>query len=74
MASARSPRAAESEAYRLVAATDRERILKAAKKYLPLEPVTITAYPAPGSPGGVHDFYSQADYFWPNPKDPNGPY
>lgn len=74
IASARSHVAAESDAYRLVAATDRERILKAAKKYLPLEPVTVTAYPAPGSPGGLHDFYSQADYFWPNPKDPNGPY
>lgn len=74
IASAREPRAAESAAYRLVAGTDRVRILEAAEKYLPLEPVTITAFPAPGSPGGLHDFYSQADYFWPNPKDPNGPY
>jgi hypothetical protein len=22
----------------------------------------------------LHDFYSQADYFWPNLNDPNGPY
>jgi hypothetical protein len=22
----------------------------------------------------MHDFFSQADYFWPNPKNPNGPY
>jgi len=22
----------------------------------------------------VHDFFSQADYFWPNPKNPDGPY
>lgn len=63
-----------SAAYRLVAQTDRRRILKAARSYLPLEPVTITAYPSPKSPGGLHDFFSQADYFWPNPKDPNGPY
>jgi Alginate lyase len=64
----------ESDAYRLVAETDRERILKAAEGYVSLSPVTITAYPAKGSAGGLHDFYSQADYFWPDPKNPNGPY
>ncbi len=63
-----------SDAYRLVAVTDRERILTAAKRYVSLQPVTITAYPAKGSAGGLHDFYSQADYFWPDPKNPNGPY
>jgi hypothetical protein len=36
--------------------------------------LTITAFPANRSAGGLHDFYSQADYFWPDPKDPNGPY
>jgi hypothetical protein len=64
----------ESAAYRLVAGTDRKRILAAGAKYLPLEPVTITAFPTKRSAGGPHDFYSQADYFWPNPKDPSGPY
>lgn len=58
----------------MVARTDRDRILIAAKKYLPLAPKTITAFPSTKSPGGAHDFFSQADYFWPNPKDPNGPY
>jgi len=24
------------------------------------------------SPGGLHNYFSQADYFWPNPADPNG--
>jgi hypothetical protein len=57
-----------------VAETDRARILKAAEAYLHLPPVTITAYPAALSPGGLHDFFSQADYFWPDPKHPNGPY
>ena len=63
-----------SDAYRLVAKTDRERILKAAAKYVSQTPQTITAFPTKRSAGGLHDFYSQADYFWPNPKDPNGPY
>jgi hypothetical protein len=64
----------ESKGYRLVAAVDRARILRAASKYMSDSPVTITAFPTDRSPGGAHDFYSQADYFWPNPKDPNGPY
>jgi hypothetical protein len=64
----------KSDAFRLVSQTDRGRILKAADKYISQEPLTITAFPASRSAGGLHDFYSQADYFWPNPKDPNGPY
>jgi hypothetical protein len=36
--------------------------------------VTITAYPARRSGGGLHDYFSQADYFWPDPKNPDGPY
>jgi hypothetical protein len=61
-------------AYRLVAQTDRERILKAASEYQSLPPVTITSFASDRSPGGPHDFFSQADYFWPNPANPNGPY
>jgi hypothetical protein len=64
----------ESDAYRLVAETDRERILKAGIKYVSRSPETITAFPTTRSAGGLHDFYSQADYFWPNPANPNGPY
>jgi hypothetical protein len=62
------------DAFRLVAETDRQRILTAAAQYALEAPLTITAFPAGRSAGGLHDFYSQADYFWPNPKDPNGPY
>jgi Alginate lyase len=64
----------KSSAFRLVAETDGKRILAAAAKYVSQTPLTITAFPATGSAGGLHDYYSQADYFWPNPKDPNGPY
>jgi hypothetical protein len=67
-------RSEESVAYRLVAETDRRRILAAANKYVSQAPVTITAFPTSRSAGGLHDFYSQADYFWPNPNDPNGPF
>jgi hypothetical protein len=57
-----------------VAKTDRERILKAAANYVTQTPQTITDFPTKRSAGSLHDFYSQADYFWPNPKDPNGQY
>jgi len=69
-----SNRRGKSDDFRLVAETDRKRILEAANKYISQTPLTISAFPAPRSAGGLHDFYSQADYFWPNPKDPNGPY
>src|SRR5580658_6009653 len=64
----------KSDAFRLVAETDRKRVLEAGARYVSQTPLTITAFPAKRSAGGLHDFYSQADYFWPNPKDPNGPY
>lgn len=63
-----------SDAYRLVADADRPRILAAAAKYVSQTPLTITAFPTRRSAGELHDFYSQADYSWPNPNDPNGPY
>jgi hypothetical protein len=62
------------DGYALVARTDRTRILSAAARYSALAPQTITSYPTDRSPGGMHDYFSQADYFWPNPADPNGKY
>jgi hypothetical protein len=66
--------ASASAAHELVVQTDTTRILRAAKKYLPMEPITVTAFRSPKSPGNLHDFFSQADYFWPDPKNPTGPY
>ncbi|WP_242617759.1 alginate lyase family protein [Edaphobacter modestus] len=60
--------------YVLVATTDRERILAAANRYLDEKPVTVTASRSDRSPGGPHDFYSEGDYWWPDPKNPGGPY
>jgi len=64
----------KDDAYRLVAHTDRKRILDAASAYKALPIQTITSFPSDRSPGGPHDFFSQADYFWPDPKNPGGPY
>jgi hypothetical protein len=60
--------------YAFVARADRGRILDAAARFVSLPPRTVTSFPSAHSPGGLHDFYSQADYFWPNPADPDGPY
>ncbi|SEB49029.1 alginate lyase family protein [Terriglobus roseus] len=60
--------------YDLVAQTDRNRITAAAARYRLEKPETITAVTSPRSPGGPHDFFSEADYFWPDPANPNGPY
>ncbi len=57
-----------------VAAIDRRRILTAADKYLNEKPVTIAASRSPRSAGGLHDYFSEGDYWWPDPKNPNGPY
>src|SRR5712691_7528774 len=57
-----------------VAAFDRQRILKAANQYLSAEPITIAASHSPRSAGGVHDFFSEGDYWWPDPQNPGGPY
>lgn len=37
-------------------------------------PQTITAERCPRSEGGLHDYYSEGDYWWPDPKNPDGPY
>ena len=57
-----------------IEAIDRDRILRAANEYLSQPPITITAYSSPRSKGGKHDYFSEGDYWWPNPKVPKGPY
>ena len=49
-------------------------MLGAAERYLREPPVTVTAFPAARSAGGPHDFYSEGDYWWPDPHDSAGPY
>src|SRR5690242_12227988 len=57
-----------------LAAIERPRVLKAANQYLKEPPVTITASHSPRSAGGLHDYFSEGDYWWPDPKNPDGPY
>lgn len=50
------------------------RVLKLAETYKKLAPITVTASSSSRSAGGKNDFYSEGDYWWPNPENPNGPY
>ncbi len=55
-------------------AIERARVLRAADRYLSEQPVTVTASHSPRSAGGLHDFFSEGDYWWPDPQNPAGPY
>src|SRR5258708_755522 len=57
-----------------IAAFERDRVLAAANHYLSDQPVTVTSARSERSAGGLHDFFSEGDYWWPDPKDPGGPY
>ncbi len=57
-----------------LAAIERDRILSKAERYLSEAPISVTAQFCPRSAGGKHDFYSEGDYWWPDPDDPEGPY
>lgn len=59
-----------------------EQVIKAVKgievsqadSFLFEKPVTVTASHCDRSAGGLHDFYSEGDYWWPDPENPDGPY
>ena len=66
-------KAADKPAFDIVE-IERPRIMEQAAKYLSEQPITVTASHSDRSAGGRHDYFSEGDYWWPNPKDPNGPY
>lgn len=52
----------------------KDEILKSAEINIKDHPVTVTAFRSERSAGGIHDFYSEGDYWWPDTINPNGPY
>jgi hypothetical protein len=60
----------EKEAIELL---NREIVAKA-DKVLYESPQTVTMFVCPRSAGGIHDFYSEGDYWWPDPANPDGPF
>ena len=55
-------------------AAERTRVLKAASKYPGEAPVTVIAASSPRSAGGKHDFFSEGDYWLPDPAKQERPY
>jgi len=53
---------------------EQPRVVQTADSFLKEKPVTVTSSHCDRSAGGIHDFYSEGDYWWPNPADSNGPY
>ena len=64
---------ASDEGFNLYA-IERPRVLRLANKFLSEKPITIMASHSPRSAGGPHDYFSEGDYWWPDPKNPGGPY
>lgn len=52
----------------------KETEIARAKAFLRSEPITVTDAYCERSVGGRHDFYSEGDYWWPDPENPDGPY
>lgn len=49
-------------------------VISKADEILKQEPTPITMFVSERSTGGIHDFYSEGDYWWPDPENPSGPY
>jgi len=59
---------------RILHQTLEESIIERADSLSREAPVTVTSEQCPRSAGGIHDFYSEGDYWWPDPQNPDGPY
>src|SRR4051812_15375600 len=57
-----------------LAAFEKPRLVARAQAALAVQPKTIVAAKNPRSAGGLHDFSSEGDYWWPDPKNLDGPY
>ena len=53
---------------------EKPRLVSQADQALHDTPKTIVAARNPRSAGGLHDWSSEGDYWWPDPQHPDGPY
>jgi hypothetical protein len=53
---------------------ERARVIALANRFLKDAPATVTASTSSRSAGGLHDYFSEGDYWWPDPANPDGPY
>lgn len=45
-----------------------------ADEFLKMEPVSVTFHKSPAPDGSIHDYFSEGPYWWPDAKNPDGPY
>lgn len=69
-----SLRAQEGDWLKRALAVRSVQIQKDAAWAMQQQPVTVTAASCDRSAGGKHDFYSEGDYWWPDPKHRDSPY
>ncbi len=58
----------------LICEEEQQYIVEKATSFLDSFPITVTDAICERSAGGAHDFYSEGDYWWPDPENPDGPY
>ncbi len=58
----------------MIIENEKVRVLELADRLLVENPVTVTANTCERSSGGIHDYYSEGDYWWPDPVNPQGAY
>ena len=64
----------QSSLFKSVSNLLKDDLLSEANNNLSERPITVTSYQSERSAGGRHDFFSEGDYWWPDPSHPNGPY
>lgn len=57
---------------KMLLTAERARALRNARRFVTEVPVTVSR--AKRSPGDAHAYYSESDYWWPDPANPKGPY
>lgn len=67
---AKSPISLQDKVINLIKSTEIAR----AKAFLSSKPITVTDAHCDRSAGGLHDYYSEGDYWWPDPQNPGDPY
>jgi hypothetical protein len=65
---------AQRVTYEKVSDVLRDHILREANWALGQPPITVTAETSSRSAGNKHCFFSEGDYWWPDPENPDGPY
>src|ERR1043165_8957196 len=63
-----------AQARRMREAKPREAVRKNAESALKAGPWTVTTHRPENVSAGPNDYYSEGPYWWPDPRNPKGPY